>query len=113
MIHAYVVAVLLWLPWAVGASGNPGSVIVRGTVQAAQGSTAIGNATVVAYSETDVQQTQSDATGHFMFINLLPGIYKIYADKSGYLDCVPDPTRVELSAGQEYDAEIILNKACR
>jgi len=113
MTIASLLAVLLWLPWAVGASGNPGSAIVRGTVQlTGERQTTIAGATVTAYSDVDVQQTTADASGRFIFLNLLPGVYHFYAAKSGFNDCHRDATEVELSAGQEYDAGITLDHSC-
>ncbi len=64
-------------------------------------------------SDADVQQTTADSKGHFIFLTLLPGTYRLCALKSGYAaDCYPrDAHPEELYAGFEYGATVVLSHA--
>ena len=94
------------------------TVAIRGTVRAwANGPReSVGDALVYAVSETSVEATVSDRDGHFLFLSLLPGNYRLGARATGYsTSCgIPNNPRkpVELNAGSEYSATVYLPKNC-
>lgn len=71
----------------------------------------IAGAIVYAVSDTDTRETTSDSHGHFIFLTLLPGTYRLCASKSGYVvRCdPPESSAEELFGGFEYGATIILS----
>ena len=95
-------------------STSPQDVVVRGRVLENFQQHPIPGAVVYAVSDTDFQATTTDSTGHFYFLTLLPGNYRLVGQAPGYLVscicCLHHP--VELDAGYEYDATIWLPRAC-
>lgn len=89
------------------------NVAIRGTVVDEGSGRAIAGAVVYAISGADVGETTSDSKGHFIFLTLLPGTYRLCASKPGYaMDCHPIGTQPEdLFAGFEYGATIVLSQA--
>ena len=73
---------------------------------------AVAGAVVYAVSGPDVRRTISDANGHFIFLTLLPGRYRLCASKPGYaVDCRPRESEPqELYAGFEYGATVVLSQ---
>jgi len=96
-------------PLAVGAI--QGDVMVRGTVVDEESDRAVAGAVVYAISGADVLKSVSDPRGHFFFLTLLPGDYCLCASKGGYeSDCAAGDT-MELRAGFEYGATVVLSRA--
>jgi Carboxypeptidase regulatory-like domain len=91
-------------------------VMVRGTVVGVASNHAIPGVAVDAVSDTSVERTTTDASGHFYFMSLLPGNYQFYASAPGYeASCTPGtPSNLayELDAGFEYAAMVYLSRAC-
>jgi len=95
-------------------SAFQGDLVIRGEVIDSFHHQAVPDALVFAISETSVQKTRANSTGHFYFLNLLPGNYRLAAQAYGYVTgcicCRHEP--VELDAGFEYDATVWLQNAC-
>jgi len=87
---------------------------VRGIVIDPRDHQPISGVTVYANSYADVQQVTTDERGQFFFLTLLPSDYSFHAVKAGYdEDCIWVTERAyELDAGSEYDATLLLPKAC-
>jgi hypothetical protein len=87
------------------------NVVVRGAVVDETSGSPIAGATVYAISPADVLKTTSDPNGHFIFLTLLPGTYRLCAAKYGYAaDCSPNALQQEqLYAGFEYGATVVLS----
>ncbi|HKU80548.1 MAG TPA: carboxypeptidase-like regulatory domain-containing protein [Candidatus Tumulicola sp.] len=116
-------------------TGNDDSTRVRGTVTAgARETRRVPNAWVVATSDSDVRVTRADARGDYVFLTLLPGVYRLAAYRSlaepyvpsgpsshaaGWIEMVrrdcpsAEEDLVELSAGIEYQADLNLSVRCR
>ena len=90
-----------------------GNVALRGTVVDETSGRAIAGAVVYATSGADVRETTSDKKGHFIFLTLLPGTYRLCASKYGYaMDCSTRSSQAEeLYAGFEYGATVVLSRA--
>ena len=90
-----------------------GNVAVRGTVVDETSGQGVAGAVVYAMSDADVAQAVSDSKGHFIFLTLLPGTYRLCASEYGYAaDCYPRGTQPEqLFAGFEYGATVVLSRA--
>jgi hypothetical protein len=86
---------------------------IRGVVVDETTGRGIQGATVYAISDADVREATSDSNGHFIFLTLLPGSYRLCASKYAYVnDCYPRGSHSEeLSAGFEYWATVILSHA--
>lgn len=84
-----------------------GTVIDEGSGRAVDG------AVVYAISGSDVRKTVADGNGHFIFLTLLPGTYRLCASKAGYPgECRPRGTDAEeLYAGYEYGATVVLSQS--
>lgn len=119
-------------------TGTDDSTRVRGTVTTGGvENRPIPNALVVAASDSDVRETRADASGRYVFLTLLPGVYRLSAYPSGAKEngphatgaiflvnasaashravarCLEDAeTLVELSAGVEYLANLDLIARC-
>lgn len=117
-------------------TGNDDSTRIRGTVTTGpRDSQRVANAWVVATSDSDVRVTQADARGDYVFLTLLPGVYRLSAYRGAaepYVEFAgpeihatgvywtrgrhcpdDDESLVELSAGIEYQADLNLTKRCR
>lgn len=65
-------------------TGTDDSTRVRGTVTTGGvENRPIPNALVVASSDSDVRETRADASGRYVFLTLLPGVYQLSAYPSG------------------------------
>jgi hypothetical protein len=91
---------------------NQSNVALWGTVVDEGSGRAVGGAVVYAVSGSDVRHTVSDAHGHFIFLTLLPGSYRLCASQPGDPGvCVPrGPEPQELYAGLEYGATVVLSQ---
>jgi Carboxypeptidase regulatory-like domain len=89
------------------------NVAIRGAVVDEESGRSIAGAVVYAMSDAYVQRTVSNSAGHFFFLTLLPGVYRLCASKSGYAaDCYPRGSYPEeLYAGFEYGATVVLSHA--
>jgi hypothetical protein len=100
-----------FLPIPLDYWASPSSAIVRGAVVDEGSGGGIAGAIVYAMSDVDVRQTVTDRAGHFLFLTLLPGTYRLCASKVGYtIDCHRGKAE-ELSAGFEYGATVVLSHA--
>ncbi|HMF27641.1 MAG TPA: carboxypeptidase-like regulatory domain-containing protein [Candidatus Cybelea sp.] len=83
-----------------------------GTVVDDASGAAVPGAVVYAVSGPDVKKAVSDANGHFIFLTLLPGTYRLCASKPGdAVDCRPRESQPqELYAGFEYGATVVLSQ---
>ncbi|HEY1868046.1 MAG TPA: carboxypeptidase regulatory-like domain-containing protein, partial [Candidatus Cybelea sp.] len=90
---------------------NQGDVALWGTVVDEGSGHALGGAVVYAVSGSELRHTVSDANGHFIFLTLLPGTYRLCASMPGYAaDCRPRGSEPqELFAGFEYGATVVLS----
>ncbi len=124
MLAAIVLAALTAFT-GIAQTGVDDSTRVRGTVTGGAELRAAPHAWVLASSESDVRLTRADAHGRFVFLTLLPGVYRIRAypttralvaigSVSGAEGCPTDPVDdVELVAGVEYVVNVDLVTACR
>ncbi|MEO6834882.1 MAG: carboxypeptidase-like regulatory domain-containing protein [Candidatus Tumulicola sp.] len=118
-------------------TGSGDSTRVRGTVTSGgPQSRPVVAAWVVATSDSDVRQTRADAKGRYLFLTLLPGVYRIfayppsaspngrhaggaifYAGKNKLVSarvqsCSDAESPVELAAGVEYMVNVDLVTFC-
>jgi hypothetical protein len=98
-------------------TGTDDATRVRGTVVTAAARRPVPRALVVAWSGSDVRWTRADHAGRYVFLTLLPGVYRFVAYPSGTSPygtgeaaprCMGEQTDVELSAGVEYLANLEL-----
>jgi len=113
------VAILLavtvaWFPFAWADTGSGNSSMIRGVVRSAHDRRPVPNARVIAISDSDIQETRTNARGEYIFFSLVPGDYRLTAAEDGAQAC-PETAqpRSELSAGMEYSAEITLSQSCQ
>ena len=73
---------------------------IAGTVSDSSGA-AIADATVTLTNlgTSEKHSMQSDASGNYTFVNILPGKYKVEAEKSGFKKAVRQPIIVEVESG--------------
>jgi Carboxypeptidase regulatory-like domain len=89
---ALVLAGLVFYPFATAQTGNDCCAMLRGTVTTGYPShRPVSNVRVVAISDGDVRETRTDSHGKYLFLTLLPGVYRV----STYPENV-DPTRPHL-----------------
>jgi hypothetical protein len=90
-----------------------GNAAISGVVVDEQSGRGIADAIVYAVSDADISETTSDSNGHFIFLTLLPGAYRLCASKYTYTNqCYPYGSHPEeLLAGNEYAATVILSHA--
>src|SRR5438309_1670268 len=77
---------------------------IAGTVTETRGA-AVANA-IVTLTNLDTAQKRSietDSSGNYTFVNILPGRYKLEAEKSGFKKFVRDPIVVEIESGLRVD----------
>jgi hypothetical protein len=91
---------------------NQENVALRGSVVEEKSGGAVAGAAVYAMSDAYAARTTSDSKGHFIFLTLFPGTYRLCASKYGYVaDCYPrESSPEELFAGFEYGATIVLSR---
>jgi Carboxypeptidase regulatory-like domain len=114
-ISVILAVTVAFFPFAWAQTGSGNSARLRGTVHDANGRSPVANVRVIAISGSDLEETRTDANGHFMFFSLIPGDYRITAMKEGSPGpCASDrdAPESELSAGLEYSADVILSKHC-
>lgn len=114
-ISMILAATVAFFPFAWAQTGSGNSAMVRGTVRAADGRAPVANARVVAISDSDIEVARTDSDGNFYFFSLIPGDYRLAAEKEGFASaCAQDRDQElnELSAGMEYSASITLSKRC-
>jgi len=88
------------------------NVAIRGSVLDESSGRAVPGAVVYAISAADVSRTTANSKGHFYFLTLLPGEYRLCAATNGYaVNCDPgNPESEELFAGFEYGATVVLSR---
>jgi hypothetical protein len=101
-------------------TGTDDATRVRGTVVTAAARRPVPRALVVAWSGSDVRWTRADYAGRYVFLTLLPGVYRFVAYPGGMSPhsagmltpgCLGEQTDIELSAGVEYLANLELGCA--
>ena len=77
---------------------------IAGTVNDSSGA-AIADATVTLtnLATSEKHSIQSDASGNYTFVNILPGRYKLEGEKSGFKKFVRQPVLVEIESGLKVD----------
>ena len=77
---------------------------ITGTVTDASGA-AIGNASVTLTNmdKAEKHNIQTDTSGNFTFVNLLPGRYKLEGEKAGFKKFVREPIVVQIESGIRVD----------
>jgi hypothetical protein len=77
---------------------------IAGTVTDSSGA-AIANATVTLTNldTSEKHNMESDASGYYTFVNILPGRYKVEVEKSGFKKVVRQPIIVEIESGLKVD----------
>lgn len=105
------VAQFFFWPSAIDWQTYQGNVAVWGNVIEESSGRPLAGAVVHAISGADVAEATSDSKGHFLFLTLFPGTYRICASKPGYaMDCDSAQSRAEeLFAGFEYGATVVLS----
>jgi len=84
-----------------------GRAVIEGAVINSQNGRMVPRATVVlrnARKPADAKSMRADGTGHFVFTDLDPGAYRLFADRQGYFNDTRRgglPLRVEVSAGEQ------------
>src|SRR6202140_4109647 len=102
LILLAVVTVLAVTPRAVLGQNVYGT--ITGTVTDSSGA-AISDATVVLTNldNGEKHSIQSDSSGNYTFVNILPGRYKLQSEKSGFKNFVREPVIVEIESGLKVD----------
>lgn len=78
MFGTIVLAGLMFFPFALAQTGNDTSARVRGTVTTGWPAYhPVPHLRVVAVSDGAIQETRTDANGRYLFLSLLPGVYRI------------------------------------
>jgi hypothetical protein len=77
---------------------------IAGTVTDSSGA-AIGNTTVTLTNldKNEKHDMVADSSGNYSFVNILPGRYKIEAEKSGFKKFVREPINVQIESGLKVD----------
>src|SRR6516162_3440708 len=77
---------------------------IAGTVTDSSGA-AIADATVTLTNldTNEKHNIQTDSSGNYTFVNILPGKYKVEAEKSGFKKVVRQPILVEIESGLKVD----------
>ncbi|HKW61824.1 MAG TPA: carboxypeptidase-like regulatory domain-containing protein [Candidatus Acidoferrum sp.] len=77
---------------------------IAGNVSDSSGA-AVANATVTLTNlgTSESHKMESDASGNYTFVNILPGRYKVEAEKSGFKKFVRQPIIVEIESGLKVD----------
>src|ERR1700686_4464710 len=85
---------------------------IAGTVTDSSGA-AIGgtNVTLTDLDKNEKRNMTTDASGNYAFVNILPGRYRIEAEKSGFKRFVREPIIVEIESGLKVD--IVLEVGAR
>ena len=85
---------------------------ITGTVTDSTGA-AIGEATVTLTNldTNEKRDIATDASGNYSFANILPGRYKMEAEKSGFKNFVREPIVVEIESGLKVDIALPVGAA--
>src|SRR6202140_1076287 len=105
LILLAVVTVLAVTPRAVLGQNVYGT--ITGTVTDSSGA-AISDATVVLTNldNGEKHSIQSDPSGNYTFVNILPGRYKLEGEKTGFKKFVREPILVEIQRGLRVDVAL-------
>src|ERR1700686_4089683 len=105
LILLAVVTVLAVTPRAVLGQNVYGT--ITGTVTDSSGA-AISDATVVLTNldNGEKHSIQSDSSGNYTFVNILPGRYKLEGEKTGFKKFVREPILVQIESGLRVDVAL-------
>src|SRR5438874_10605669 len=80
---------------------------IAGTVTDTSGA-AVANATVILTNMDTAQKRsiESDASGNYTFVNILPGRYKLEGEKTGFKKFVREPILVQIESGLRVDISL-------
>src|SRR5882757_3110617 len=80
---------------------------ITGTVTDTSGA-AVANATVTLTNLDTAQKRsiESDASGNYTFVNILPGRYKLEGEKTGFKKFVREPIAVQIESGLRVDISL-------
>lgn len=77
---------------------------IAGTVSDSSGAAiASANVTLTNMDTNEKHNIQTDANGYYTFVNILPGKYKVEAEKGGFKKFVRQPILVEIESGLKVD----------
>ncbi len=77
---------------------------IAGTVTDSSGAAiADANVTLTNMDTSESHSMKSDASGNYTFVNILPGRYKVEAEKSGFKKFVRQPILVQIESGLKVD----------
>src|SRR5579872_4384101 len=99
-----LVALLIWAVTPAIVFGQNVYGKISGTVSDSSGAS-IGQATLTLTNlDTNTKtQLKSDGSGNYSFVNIVPGRYKIQAERSGFKSFVREPVIVEVESGLKID----------
>ena len=109
-----VVAALIWAVTPVVVQGQNVYGSMSGIVSDTSGAS-IPSATVTLTNldNNQKQQITTNTSGSYSFVNIVPGRYKIQAEKSGFKSFVREPIIVEVESGLKVDIVLPVGAACR
>jgi hypothetical protein len=77
---------------------------IAGTVTDSSGAAVGGtNVTLTNLDKNEKHDITTDASGNYVFVNILPGRYRIEAEKSGFKKFAREPINVEIESGLRID----------
>lgn len=104
IVFASLVATVLLLSAANSGWGQNVYGTIAGTVSDSSGAAiASANVTLTNMDTNEKHNIQTDANGYYTFVNILPGKYKVEAEKSGFKKFVRQPILVEIESGIKVD----------
>ncbi len=110
-IAVWVVGVLIGLTCIAGAQTSTTGAIA-GVVKDPQGAVVSGAAVTLSNAAGVLRDTTADATGHYAFLLLPPGTYRLRANKSGFSETAEDvPVRITETTEVDMSLQIAVQKA--
>ena len=107
-----LVTVLMWAVTSAAAFGQTRYGRISGTVTDSSGA-AVGqvNVTLTNLETNATNQIESEASGNYSFVNILPGSYRIQAEKNGFKTFVREPIVVNIESGLKVDIVLAVGAA--
>ena len=104
LVFASVVATVVLLFAANSGWGQNVYGTIAGTVSDSSGAAiANANVTLTNLDTNEKRNMETDASGNYTFVNILPGKYKVEAEKSGFKKVVRQPILVQVESGLKVD----------